>query len=159
MDYPRAFAAHHEAGHAVIDLRLGFEVEMVTIKGDRRRGSEGYTACIARGRSWEVVGDGRIRLSDEWCEKYIKSALAGKIAESLVNPDPPKFGWEGDWQRARRYARIMCDTRQERNELLDRMKRETTTLVLANRAAIERVAGALMERETLMRDEIAALAH
>ena len=157
MSYPKTFTAHHEAGHAVINLRLGFDVAMVTIKPDPRRGSDGYVKSAASGRSWKIVDDVRIRLSDEWCEKYIKSALAGKIAEALINPDTPRFGWWCDWQRARKYARIICDTRQERNELLGRMQREATTLVLANTAAIERVAGALVERETLMRDEIAAL--
>ena len=75
MNYPKPFTAHHEAGHAVINLRLGFDVAMVTIKPDPRRGSEGYVKSAPGGRLWKIVDDVRIAHRGEQQISSVRSVM------------------------------------------------------------------------------------
>src|SRR5262245_55354834 len=61
--------AYHEAGHAVIALRLGYEMEKVTIKPSR--GSLGRYFCKDRPLATDDI----------------RIAFAGALAEALVNPN------------------------------------------------------------------------
>src|SRR5215471_195756 len=82
--------AYHEAGHAVVALRLGFEVGKVSIV---RRGGGG---------SAEVRRRSPIPSPDD-----IKVDMAGPLAEALVNFEDAEvqFGARVDQQDTRRRAR------------------------------------------------------
>src|SRR6516225_601416 len=80
--------AYHEAGHAVMALRLGYEVEKVTIVP--RQG---------------VLGKAKIR--NRTSPDDIRIDLAGQLAEALVNPFDEKIqlGSRSDWRNTRRSTR------------------------------------------------------
>ena len=80
--------AYHEAGHAVMALRLGYEVRKVTIV--RRQG---------------VLGKAEIR--NRTSPDDIRIDLAGALAEALVNPNDEQIqlGALSDWRNVRRSTR------------------------------------------------------
>src|SRR6476659_3882356 len=95
LNQPRAdrkYVAYHEAGHAVICLRLGYEVRSVTIKGDKR--AEGRTNIKKKGGP---VLD------------HISIDLAGPVAQALIDSTPfnerVRFGSRGDWHHICKIAR------------------------------------------------------
>src|SRR5262249_31519224 len=135
--------AYHEAGHAVINLVLGYNVTKATIRPR-------YSLL------GQVRFDGRV--SDDKVDEAIaeiKSSLSGPLAEQLVNPEPfdelIEVGSRGDWRRVRRAARSIADS------IIGRSIRETRVLVEQHKEAIERVANALLEHETLTGKEIKGL--
>ena len=84
MNYPKTFTAHHEAGHAVINLRLGFDVAMVTIKPDPRRGSEGYVKSAPGGRLWKIVDDVRIAHRGEQQISSVRSVMDRTLGSDVT---------------------------------------------------------------------------
>jgi hypothetical protein len=84
MSYPKAFTAHHEASHAVINLRLGFDVAMVTIKPDPRRGSEGYVKSAPGGRLWKIVDDVRIAHRGEQQISSVRSVMDRTLGSDVT---------------------------------------------------------------------------
>jgi ATP-dependent Zn protease len=133
--------AYHEAGHAVIALRLGYEVRKVTII--RRQG---------------VLGKADIR--NRTSPDDIRINLAGALAEALVNPNDEQIqlGAHSDWRNTRRSARefealgFIGD--QEGGTLIEELLHETRALVRRDKEAIARVADALLEHKTLRGDDI-----
>ena len=95
----RAEAAHHEAGHAVVALALGMDVERVTIR--RTRGSDGRTFVrglviehVERCREttpgsdlFRLVRENRPRGGLRSVERHIVMLFAGFAAQRLKNPD------------------------------------------------------------------------
>src|SRR5262249_42938048 len=105
--------AYHEAGHAVIGLKLGYKVEKVTIRP--RYSKFGCTFIEA--------GPDNLNLLDEETAN-IKSNLAGLLAEQLVSPYSfneliEHSSW-GDWRRVRRSARLIGDSLWEAEALIVR---------------------------------------
>jgi cell division protease FtsH len=133
--------AYHEAGHAVMALRLGYEVGKVTIV--RRQG---------------VLGKAHIR--NRTSPDDIRIDLAGQLAEALVNPSEEKIqlGALCDWRNTRRSVREFVALGfigdQEGGILIEELLHETRALVRRDREAISRVAEALLERKTLTGPEI-----
>src|SRR5262245_5139603 len=89
----RQRTAYHEAGHAVVTLRLGYEVTSVTIKRDERSG-----------------GRANVEKHGGLTSDLLKMNLAGMIAESLIDPtrsfrDRCKENGRGDWRTVREIAR------------------------------------------------------
>jgi hypothetical protein len=148
--------AYHEAGHAVIGLKLGYDVGRVTI---RKRYSSLGSAQISKKRcgslgSTEVQAGDVSPDSDDF--GHICIDLAGPLAERLVSPIPFEeliaHGARADWQSARKRARR--NNRQHADTLIDVLMEETRALVQQHKEAITRVATALLEHETLMGEEI-----
>jgi hypothetical protein len=141
---PLKHIAYHEAGHAVIALRLGYEVKWVTIKPRRR----------SLGRA--EIQHGSPSPDD------IRIDLAGPLAEALVNPTPfhekIQLGSRGDWRNTGRSVREFVALEfigdQEGDILIDELLQETKALVRRDREAISRVAEALLTRKTLTGAEI-----
>jgi ATP-dependent Zn protease len=133
--------AYYEAGHAVIALRLGYEVGKVTIV--RRQG---------------VLGRADIR--NRTSPDDIRINLAGALAEALVNPSDEQIqlGAHSDWRNTRRSVREFVAlgfiNGRERGILIDELLQETRALVRRDREAISRVAEALLARKTLAGPEI-----
>jgi ATP-dependent Zn protease len=141
MTKPLQYIAYHEAGHAVIALRLGYEVGKVTIV--RRQG---------------VLGKAEIR--NRTSPDDIKINLAGQLAEALVNSNDEQIqlGAHSDWRNTRRSVREFVAlgfiNGRERGILIDELLQETKALVRRDREAISRVAEALLTRRTLTGSEI-----
>jgi ATP-dependent Zn protease len=148
---PIEHIAYHEAGHVVIGLVLGFEVRKVTIKPKSR----------TLGNVQAQVGEASSNRCVDRDAADIKFCLAGPLAEQLVSPRPfdelIADGSGKDWRNVRRTARRL-NTRGEAEVVIVMLALETAALVQQHRDAIERVAAALLERETLMGDDIKRLA-
>jgi hypothetical protein len=151
--------AYHEAGHAVVGLRLGFEVRCAYVGREpdtKRRGHvfEGHLHGYVRpGKDTEPRGNRLVR--------RIMFGQAGEIAERL-SPDPfhkdeelPAWWKSLDERHAIRDALKLCKgDRAKANELLARLYRETEELVLQNRDAIGRVAIELEKHDRLTGEDI-----
>ena len=141
MSVDRKHTAYHEAGHAVIALRLGYEVGKVTI---RRR----YTS----------LGSAQIR--NRTSPDDIRIDLAGALAEALVNPSNEKIqlGSRGDWRNTRRSTREFVALGfigdQEKGILIEELLQETRASVRRDKEVIAQVAAALLEHETLTGKDI-----
>jgi len=137
----RRYTAYHEAGHAVIALRLGYEIRKVTIVP--RRGSLG-----------------RAEIRNRTSPDDIRISLAGALAEALVNPTPSDIqdGSRTDWRNARRstreFAALGFIGPREKGILIEELLQETRALVRRDKKAIARVAEALLKRWTLTGDDI-----
>src|SRR5262245_23920603 len=119
--------AYHEAGHAVIAFRLGYEMEKVTIKPSR--GSLGRYFCKDR----PLAPDD------------IRIAFAGALAEALVNPNDEviQLGASSDWRNARRSTRECVAFgfigSREKGILIQELLQETRALVRRDEKVIARV--------------------
>jgi ATP-dependent Zn protease len=134
--------AYHEAGHAVIAIRLGYEVKKASIV--RRQGVLG-----------RVTTRNRTSSPDD-----IRFDLAGQLAEALVNPNDEQvqIGAHSDWRNTRRsvseFIALGFIGDEEGSTLIDELLHETRALVHRDRDVIGRVADALLERKTLTGLEI-----
>jgi ATP-dependent Zn protease len=142
--------AYHEAGHVVIGLKLGFKVKKVTIKPKSR----------TLGNVEAQVGEASSNRCVDRDAADIKLCLAGPLAEQLVSPEPFNVlianGSGKDWRSAKRTARQL-NTQREAEVLIVMLALETKMLVEEHKDAIARVADVLLERETLMGDDINSL--
>ncbi|MGD0123469.1 MAG: hypothetical protein ABSC46_13025 [Candidatus Limnocylindrales bacterium] len=143
--------AVHEAAHAVVAEVVGHDVLILTLAIDRE--------------PWHPYC--RILNPGDWpseIRRTIVHGLAGQAVEVLS-------GWKrGDWRRMSRGAADGTSDRscailnadklaweRPRQETLDHLWIATLRLVRRRRSTIERVAGVLLERETLQADELHAL--
>jgi ATP-dependent Zn protease len=167
------YIAVHEAGHAVAAVVYGLTIHGVDIR--RRRlpdgmVSMGFTQCPVDAQ--DVAGKGEAA-----AKPYVVQVLAGPIAEATINPD--YFRCKGsdahDRESARMIATIaVCEAvhrdgrvgitpeEQERNQdrigkFLKEACEEVGNFVHQNTQTIVEVANALIERESLTGDEVAAI--
>jgi ATP-dependent Zn protease len=145
--------AYHEAGHAIIALQLGGQVDLVTIDPDKDDGPQrqGYTKILWR----------RDRLSEkEFAQKAVQVCLAGPVAEMIYSGDPYHPGlvaeWAADWREAWSAAIALHPAERQRlayleqvtAQLYHRLKRDDHWNALAA------LADNLLAHETLDRDQI-----
>jgi ATP-dependent Zn protease len=145
--------AYHEAGHAIIALLLGGEVDLITIDPDKDDGPQrqGYAKILWR----------RDRLSEkEFAQKAVQVCLAGPVAEMIYSGDPYHPGlvaeWAADWREAWSVATMLHPIERKRLEYLEqvtaqlyhRLKRDDHWNALAA------LADNLLAHETLDRDQI-----
>jgi ATP-dependent Zn protease len=147
---PKEHIAYHEAGHAVIALKLGYDVKVTTIKP--KYGALGKTMSQPGAASSDRCVD--------LDAAAIKIGLAGPLAEQLVSPvrfdELLTNGCRHDWRSAKRTARQL-NTRGEAEILIVMLALETATLIQQHREAIARVATALLQHETLTGDDVKRL--
>ncbi len=165
--------AYHEAGHALLAHLMRDDVHRVTI--------------VPRGRSLgsmlSLPEEDRYVLSTEELEDWLKVRLGGRAAEQVVFGRITN-GAEGDLDRVTTVARSMVfewgmgkttrsqqlkadnyglseKTKQlrdrEQREIADRAYAEALQLVISHREHLDRVAAALLERETLDRRDLREL--
>src|SRR5690242_14938025 len=165
--------AYHEGGHALVSHLVGNEPQKATI--------------IARGTALGYVlhlpEEERYLETKEELLDWMVMALAGRAAEELVFGRVTN-GAANDLQRATEIARAMVfewgmgesvtsrtmraddyglseETKRlrdsEQAQLTDHAYKESMRLLSMHRAALDRVASALLERETLSRDELVEL--
>jgi cell division protease FtsH len=174
-DKERRILAYHEAGHALMAHLMGevMPVQKVTIvaRGD----ALGYTLNLPE--------EERYLHTKEELLDVMKIALAGRAAEQVVFGRVTN-GAANDLERVTTLARAMVfeygmaesvvtrtmradnyalseETKTlrdlEQARLTDEAYREALRLLAKHRGPLDRLAGALLEKETLVRDEIAAL--
>jgi hypothetical protein len=148
--------AYHEAGHALVALLVGGEVQLVTIEPDRDDGPErqGDTQVLWR-RS--TMGD------RQFAQAALHVSLGGPVAEMIYSGDPYHPGlvaeWAADWQDAWHAAGpLMVDERQRLAyleqvsvELYRRLKAEPLWSALAA------LADHLLAYETLDGEQVGAI--
>ncbi|MCO5092783.1 AAA family ATPase [Bosea sp. (in: a-proteobacteria)] len=169
---PRSELRHvaiHEAGHAVVAHMLGYKVESVTIRGEGDAG--GWTDIRLPGVSDRALIEARVKI-----------LLAGRASNGLFG-SPADTGATADLAEATRLlaaARLsfgLADSlvfRAGPDQALDMVSRDrgladaighelnrlmisTKRLVAENRAIVERVADALLDRAVLDEAELANL--
>ena len=145
--------AYHEAGHAIIALLLGGQVDIITIDPDKEDGPQrqGYTKILWR----------RDNLSErEFAQKAVQVCLAGPVAEMIYSGDPYHPGfvaeWAADWREAWSAATTLHQNERKRLEYL-----EQVTAQLYHRLrrddhwnALAALADNLLAHETLDREQI-----
>ena len=188
-DSERKLTAYHEAGHAVVGLRLpGLDpVHKVTI--------------VPRGRALGITAslpeEDRHSYTKEWLEGQLCMLFGGRVAEEIVfGPDQITTGAGNDIERATAMARQMVtrfgmsdvvglmaigqgdqevflgrelvqrrevsehtaqQVDQEIKRVLDEAHEHARALISEHADLLERIASALLDRETLDAAEIAAL--
>ena len=156
----KKITAWHEAGHALITRRMlpDTRVARVTVIPSSR-GAAGYSMSIQPDR----VLHSRQELMGMIC-----AALGGRAAEEmLLGKENVTTGAADDLKRAREIARAMADDfamgatgRPEEDErgILQEAMEKTRACLAENRQALERLAGALTEKETLREADVLEIA-
>ena len=167
--------AYHEAGHAVMAYLMGEPVQKATIvaRGD------------ALGYTFHLPDEDRYLHTREELIDWMKTGLAGRAAEQVVF-DRVTNGAANDLEKVTTLARAMVfeygmseevasrtmradnyalseETKRLRDKeqarLTDGAYAEAIRLLEKHRSALDRVAGALLDRETLNRADLEALLH
>jgi len=145
--------AYHEAGHALMAVLLGGEVQQVTIEPENDEGPErqGDTQVV-----WRRAG-----LSDkEFAKIAVQVSLAGPVAEMIYSGDPYHPGlvaeWAADWREAWDGAVLLHADERKRLEYL-----ENVSIQLYHRlkddelwAALAALADNLLAHETLEGEQV-----
>jgi cell division protease FtsH len=174
-DKEKRILAYHEAGHAVMSHLVGdsLPVQKVTIVA--RGNALGYT--------YHLPSEDRYVRTKEELLDYMKVTLAGRAAEQIVF-GRVTTGAANDLEKVTETARSMVfeygmsdmvssrtmradnyalseETKrlrdQEQARLTDGAFEDAVRLLERHRPALDRVAHALLEKETLVRDELEAL--
>ncbi len=186
----RRLTAYHEAGHAIVGLKIpgSDPLHKVTIVPRGR----------ALGLTFWIPEEDRHNYTKDWLEGRLACAYGGRVAEELVfGSDKVTTGASNDIEQATAIARRMVtqfgmsekvgmiavgDREQEiflgreimqRREISERMSEtvdaevkrildqayvRATEILTESRELLDRIAAALLERETLDREDLALLA-
>jgi ATP-dependent Zn protease len=147
-------AAVHEAGHAVLAVKLKTGMRRVSIISDVRSDGRVSGSTLLRGRNGKVslVGTPQDRL-----EREIIVALAGYAAEKRGCHDAEVGAAQNDLTHAHQLAWLIFDDDDERDDYVVELNQRAHALVATHWPAIETVAEALMERRELTRRDVVAL--
>jgi cell division protease FtsH len=174
-DKERRILAYHEGGHALMAHLMGSVMELQKVTIVSRGNALGY--------AFYLPGEDRYLHTKEELVDGIKVALAGRAAEEVVfgrvtngaANDLEKvteiarsmvFEWgmsdtvTSRTMRADNYALSEATKRlrdDEQAHLTDGAYEEAVRLLRKHRAALDRIATALLEKETLVREELLAL--
>ncbi len=174
-DKERRILAYHEGGHALMAHLMGSVMELQKVTIVSRGNALGY--------AFYLPGEDRYLHTKEELVDGIIVALAGRAAEEVVfgrvtngaANDLEKvteiarsmvFEWgmsdtvSSRTMRADNYALSEATKRlrdEEQAHLTDGAYEEAVRLLRKHRAALDRIAAALLERETLVRDELQEL--
>lgn len=141
----REATAYHEAGHVVVALLEGLEIEYATIKASGHRAGH----VKLRGKTRRTTAS-RLKL-----EGLIIVALAGDIAQRRFAPRSSR-SWQttGDRRDAVDMALSICGSGESATAYLAWLTIVTRDLVHGRWDCVERVAEALMQSVNLSGDEL-----
>ncbi|MGA0447987.1 MAG: ATP-dependent zinc metalloprotease FtsH [Candidatus Phytoplasma pyri] len=164
----RKMVAYHEAGHAVIGLKLKHAQKVQKITIIPRGNAGGYNLMMPEKETFFS--------SQKRMLAQIQSFLGGRIAEELIFDDISS-GALGDFQQATKIATLMVtkhgmsdlgvtqnsefsdkkaiDT--EIKKIIDTCYIQTKQLMLENKTLLDKIANLLLEQETITQTEIAKL--
>lgn len=155
----KRIAAWHEAGHALVTYLTQPEAHLTRLTViPSSRGAAGYLMSVPKDRLLHT----RSQLMAMIC-----AALAGRAAEEmLMGKEDVTTGAAGDLKKARDIASAMAgefmmgetgDADADRRQILDTAFALTRKCLQEHRASLERLAAALMEKETLREEEILSI--
>nr|CCA94596.1 HflB protein [Candidatus Phytoplasma mali] len=161
----RKMVAYHEAGHAVIGLKLKYAQKVQKITIIPRGNAGGYNLMIPEE---ETFFSSKKRMLAN-----ITSYLGGRVAEELVFDDISNGSYDG-FKQATRIAKLMVtkygmsdlgvtqdsefsdkkaiDT--EIKKIVDDCHQETKNIIKQNRSLLDKIVVLLLEQETITKEEI-----
>ena len=160
----REMVAYHEAGHTIVHLQTTVLPQLYKVSIIPRGGALGVTALLP--------DEDQNLQSKTFLLEELLVLMGGRAAEKTFY-DATTNGASGDLDMARKIARKMIhewgmgaklyyepekhDAELEINSLLQTADEQALEIVQTYRADTEKLAQALLERETLTRDEVLAL--
>jgi len=160
----REMVAYHEAGHTIVHLRTSLLPPLYKVSIVPRGGALGVTTLLP--------DEDQNLQSKKFLLEELLVLMGGRAAEKTFY-DSTTNGAAGDLDMARKVARKMIhewgmgekmyyepeksDAEAEINRLLQNADRQAHEMIVADREKTEKVAKALLERETLTREEVLAL--
>lgn len=145
--------AYHEAGHALMAVKLGIKVEQITIEPDNDDGPQRFGDVQL---SWNMAS------TDD--EHYLKSVimvcLSGPVAEMIYSGDPYHPGfvpeWSQDWKHAWSAAASFFPDKQDRLRFLEQTTMELHHYLSRNAiwAAIAGISDELLAHETIEGEQV-----
>jgi hypothetical protein len=147
--------AYHEAGHALVALLLGGQVQVVTIGPDSDDGPprQGDTQVL-----WRRGMDDR-----RFAQCSVQVNLAGPVAEMIYSGDPYHPGfvaeWAADWRDAWQAAAILHPGERQRLAYLEQVSVQLYHRLKSDDhwAALAAVADQLLAHDTLEGEEVAEI--
>ena len=147
----RRHTAYHEAGHVIADLVFGYRFTVVTIRPDESGEYEGTVYGSTRGRARDLA-----------VVQLAGIVASAKMAKSDPWENPPRFDDDrADIATAGNFidnwVAFLTKTYGEssyREQLWDETEKKTRLLADQHWKAIEVIAGALLEKETLSYDDV-----
>jgi len=160
----REMVAYHEAGHTIVHLQTSLLPPLYKVSIIPRGAALGVTALLPE--------EDQNLQSKKFLLEELLLLMGGRAAEKTFYESTTN-GAAGDLDMARKLARQMVhewgmgeklyyerdqhDAEAEINRLLETADRQAHDIVLARKAETARLADALLERETLTRDEVLQL--
>jgi len=179
----KKIVAYHEAGHALVALKIG-EYDAVRTVSIIPRGKTG-------GTTWFQPDDNRLDsglVSREYLENQIAVALGGRIGEEIVfghsktttgasgdivmvqniarhmvtyygmNPRLGPIAWMAQNKFDNMYAEsTLAEIDNEIKALVNKIYDKTRNIIIQNRSALDAIAEALLEKEVISGDELRSL--
>jgi hypothetical protein len=105
------------------------------------------------------VGTARVDLAEEItrAQTFIIELLAGSVGEHIMFPDLAPLPAEHDWAEARALASVVCASPAAIDALLAYAEAEAEALIRANIGIVSALVDALVEKGTLIGDEVDAI--
>ena len=143
--------AYHESGHVIADMVFGYRFTYVTIKPDESGGDDGGVCGNRKGRARDlaviqlagIVASAKMRGCDPWENP------------SLFDDNSTDFATASNF--IDNWIAFLSKTYGESSyteQIWDDIKNKTRLLADQNWKAIEVIAGALLEKETLSYDDV-----
>jgi ATP-dependent Zn protease len=145
--------AYHECGHALMAVRMGAVVQMLTLEPERDEGPERFGEAQIYWRTWP-------KNAKEQAGKLVLIALAGPVAEMIYRGEPLHPGfvaeWADDWRRAWEAAEPLAAAERTRLALLEETARQLHARLRRDQewSALAALADALLAHETLEQEAI-----
>ena len=144
------WTAYHEAGHAVVALSLGVRAHKATIVPDADSDGWVHHASPLGRLQADIETSDRVRMR---IEKRILIALAGDAAERKAYKRR-RFGGHIDLSQAFDAASHICGSDRQTDAYLQYLSIVAEDLIDLHWEAVERVAKALLARQTLSEAQI-----
>lgn len=160
----REMVAYHEAGHTIVHLRTSLLPPLYKVSIVPRGGALGVTTLLP--------DEDQNLQSKNFLLEELLVLMGGRAAEKTFYESTTN-GAAGDLDMARKVARKMIhewgmgekmyyepeksDAECEINRLLENADRQAHEMIVADREKTEKLAKALLERETLTREEVLAI--
>jgi ATP-dependent Zn protease len=146
-------SAYHEAGHALMAIRVGARIRSITIEPDWDDGPARHAdTCVV----WPLD-----RFTDrELREKLVHVALAGPAAEMIHSGEPYHPGlvaeWAADWQAAWKAATFLIPIERNRLAYLEETAVQLHRLLSQDDhwAALAAIVDNLLAHETLEGEDV-----
>ncbi len=175
--------AAHEVGHALTGRCIGTHIHFTTIVPDDEQGYQGRTVrsgpvtelalneltvldttevvsiCERLLKLEPELGSSRIASSEYYqrCQGNIIELVAGEVCELLLHPDLPVLGAVHDHVEADAFAKIAVAASPAVGALIEYCRAEAHALLEQNIDIARALVEALIEKGTLLTDEIDAI--